>query len=75
MHPVEEQQAVEVIALVLERAGREATLDLVVGDAVAIEEPDAHVDVAHHVAAHVRHRQAALVDLDQLVVERLDRPG
>ena len=31
LHPVEEQHAVEVVALVLERAGGEAPLDLVVG--------------------------------------------
>ena len=70
--PVEEQPPVEVVALVLERAGGEAPLDLVVLVAVAVEVADAHVDVAEDVAAQVGHRQAALVDLDELVVERLD---
>ena len=57
---VEEQAPVEVVALVLERAGGEAALDLVVGDAVAVEvtDPDGHVAVDR--AAQVGHRQAAL---------------
>ena len=61
-----------MVALVLERAGGQAPLDLVVGAAVAVEPPHADVHVAHDVAAEVGHRQATLVDLDQLVVERLD---
>ena len=36
-HPVDEQHAVEVVALVLPGAGGEAALDLVVRDAVAVE--------------------------------------
>src|SRR5262245_2365379 len=61
---VEEEAAVELLALVLERAGGETSLDLVVLDAVAVEVADAHVDVRHDVPAQVGHRQAALVDLD-----------
>ena len=55
--------------------GGQAALDLVVLVAVAVEVADADVDVAEDVAAQVGHRQAALVDLDELVVERLDAPG
>ena len=55
----------------LERSRGEPAVDLVVGDAVAVEVAHADVHVAEHVAAQVRHRQAALVDLHQLVVERL----
>ncbi len=64
------KHAVEMVELVLERARREAAPDLVVLLAVTIEIAHPDVDVAHHVAAHVGDREAALVDLDQLLVER-----
>ena len=44
--PIEEQHAVEVVALVLERAGGEPAPDLVVGVAVRVEVPHADVHVA-----------------------------
>ena len=69
---VDEEDAVEVVDLVLERAGGQAALHLLVLAAVAVEVADADVDLARHVAAQVGHREAALVDLDHLVVERLD---
>ena len=47
VHPVEEQHAVEVVELVLEGAGGEPALDLVVRHAVAVEVAHADVDVAH----------------------------
>ena len=56
----------------LEGAGGEAPLDLVVGRAVPVEPPHPHVDVAVDRAPQVGHGQAALVDLDQLVVDGLD---
>ena len=52
--------------------GGEPALDLVVRDPVAVEVADADVDVAVELAAQVRDREAALVDRDELVVERLD---
>ena len=64
-----------MIALVLERAGGQPALDLVVLVAVAVEiaHPDVHVARAR--AAQVGHRQAALVDLDRLVVDAARSPG
>jgi hypothetical protein len=71
-HPVHEQDAVEVVELVLEGAGGQAAAHLLVLDAVAVEVAHAHVHVPRHLAPQVRHRQAALVDLLDVVVERLD---
>src|SRR5258707_3179045 len=71
-YSIDEQLPVEVIALVLERAGGEAPLHVVVRDAVAIEIADADVDVAVDVASQVGHRQAAFVDLDHFVVEQFE---
>ena len=47
-------------------------LDLLVGRALAVEVADVDVDVAPDVAPQVGDGEAALVDLDQLVVQRLD---
>ena len=64
--------AVEVVELVLEGPGRQPAPDLIVLGSIAVEiaQPDVHV--ARHLAAQVRHRQATLVDLRDLLVERLD---
>src|SRR4051812_49628449 len=59
---VQEQLAVEVVALVLERAGGQPATNLVVRNAVAIEVTSAHVHVPHHRPAQVGHGQTALVD-------------
>ena len=64
-----------MVDLVLEGPGGEAALDLGALDPVAVEVADADVDVAGQLAAQVRHREAALVDRRQLVVERLESPG
>ena len=69
---VEEQPAVEVVAFVLEGAGGEPPLDLVVLVPVPVEPAGPDVDVPQDGAPQVGDRQATLVDLDQLVVERLD---
>ena len=49
----------------------QAPFDLLVADAIAVEVVDEDVDVAADIAAK-RHRQAAFVDHDRLVVEWLD---
>ena len=64
-----------MVDLVLERAGRQPAPDLVVLDAVAVEVAHPHVDVPLDVPAQVGHRQAALVDLDRLVVDAARSPG
>ena len=71
-HAVEEQHPVEVVDLVLERPGGQPAAQLVVLDALAVEVADPHRLVARHRPAQVGHRQAALVDLDRRLADRLE---
>jgi len=56
----------------LKRSRAEPAPDLVATRPITIPKPNAHVHEAHHVASHVGHRKAPLIDLDQFVVERFD---
>ena len=71
-HAIDEQLAVEVVDLVLERARGEPlhlAIDLV---PVAVPRADAHVHDALHLAAEVRDREAPLVVHERVVGEELD---
>src|SRR4029077_11908041 len=65
--------AVEVIHLMLEGAGRQPALHLLLLLALAVQVVEPDREVAWEAAAQVGHRETALVDLDRLVADRLQR--
>ena len=68
---IDDERAVEMVALVLPGPSGKATFDLGMLNTVAIEIADSDVDVADDVATD-RHRQASLVDHDLFVIEWFD---
>src|SRR5215218_9372377 len=71
-HAVNEQRAVEVVHLVLEGPRSQAPPDLLLLASLAVEVAHADTEMTRYLAAQVWHRQATLVDVRDLVVERLD---